>query len=294
MSKFSWKFSIKPGVVGTAIALCLVSTAALAQDKSAADELLSGECVGVQPVLIVSNSPDAAWKAFGTSFQSGDLKEKDVAALRGHSVFNAANHRVESSQKAETRGIARAVGDGHTAHGFAGTSTKDDISALRYAWVTGLMVTSIQTKGSKTKEMLKVLKAKKNVISGLSDGVRKGIADLLKAAENGHVEGSAIARIIRSAQNGLGVGPVRAHGYFLAGLWSGLSVLAASQTTPNSAFMSMAEPIAILLEKDARFGGTDHKVAKVMRDIAASIKTGKSSARDIAKKSAQLFKLASD
>ena len=225
-------------------AMMLAGGTALAQQPTQAD-LDGAKVVEVQPVFTLGLSETSAWNA--------------IAGLLS------------------MNGTVNKLGDAGTAilsrggFGFAGASTRTDVAALQY----GVMAGATLIVHAKDPELLKklgaVLQAGRDDVAGLSPDVTKVLDGLVAAAVKGQTDTKSLAYLMLAAQNGIAAGPQRLHGYLMAGLWSSMALWVATMEGVPKGYASMAEPLAVMLDEDAKFGGSDRKLATHLRAMAAEL-----------------------
>ena len=224
---------------GTLTLSTLIATPAFSADGSPRPEdLVNAKTVSVLPVL--TSGPRAA------AYQR---LEATLAAASGRGLVDP---------------TAMVSMDESAGFGFAGASTDSDVMILRLGFLVGAV-------GSTDAERLdKIIKT--------YDKARESLAPLMPevvaAAREGRVDTSSLATAMRLAEEGIAKGPARAHGYFAAGLWIGMSGEIAATPYADTGFTSMAFPLAVMLEQDAEFGGSDLVLAGELKKIANMLVAG--------------------
>jgi len=143
--------------------------------------------------------------------------------------------------------------------GFAGASTDLDLQIFRLAYLIG----SAPSVSDDAAELAKLMKS-----------YAAGRDAFARGAGQGRLDATALSNAMKLAEDGIAKGPARAHGYFAAGLWLGLSMLSVGLSEPDQTFVSMASPLATLLEEDAEFGGSDRAIAAELRKVATLLASG--------------------
>lgn len=240
------------------------AAAAPAADSAAmtapTDELiLSGDnVVAVQPVFMVGAGADGAWY--------------DMAAyVSGAKVNKAASDEAAKAAISAPKAIDKGFG-------FAGASSAKDVRVLHQAIALGFVPSLVVAgQADKAKQLATGLVGSMDALADLTPEAQEsaklfaalGLADKKVKEE---LVGMIFARAMRAGMKGIADGPQRAHGYYVAGVWSGMSLLFASLGGKSETFADLAEPICVLLDKDASFGGSDRTIASHMRTIAAELK----------------------
>jgi len=157
--------------------------------------------------------------------------------------------------------------------GFAGASTPQDVAALQ----TGLLVATLPLAESRGAEKLaeagRLIQRSAEGLPGLQPASRERLQKLAERVAAGTVDGDAVNGVVRAATEGMGEkGKERVHGYLLVGIWTGLCTLAAAIETGDADLANMGSALALMLEKDADFGGSDRKLAAEVRKLAAEMR----------------------
>lgn len=161
--------------------------------------------------------------------------------------------------------------DASAGFGFAGASTDADIAILRLAFLVGAIPAS---EGKELASMIATYERARDSLAPLTPELVAAADHVIEAARSGRVDAHALTTAMRLAEEGISTGPARAHGYFATGLWFGLSAHVVSSPRADSAFTSMAGPLAVMLEEDAEFGGSDLALATELRKVAAMLVSG--------------------
>jgi len=234
---------------GTLTLSALVSTSAFASDGLPVPQtLIDAKVVSVLPVL-TSGPRAAAYQRLAATIanregQAGAFNPSSLVSLEGASGF-----------------------------GFAGASTDADIAILHLAFLVG----SIPAVAGDPVELGKIIAAyekSRETLAPLLPEVVASADQLITAARLGKVDATALASAMKHAEEGIGHGPARAHGYFATGLWLGLSMHAVSGARADETLTSMAFPLAVMLEQDAEFGGSDLTLAAQLRKVASMLNVG--------------------
>ncbi|MCB9738327.1 MAG: hypothetical protein H6747_03600 [Deltaproteobacteria bacterium] len=245
------------------------TTTAAAIPAEPTDELiLSGDnVVAVQPVFMVGAGAEAGWY--------------DMAAyVSGAKVDKAASAEAAKAAIAAPKAIDKGFG-------FAGASSAKDVRVLHQAIALGFVPSLvIAGQAEKAKSLATGLVSSMDALSDLTPETQEsaklfaalGLADKKVKEE---LVGMIFARAMRAGMKGIADGPQRAHGYYVAGVWTGMSLLFASLGGKSETFADLAEPICVLLDKDAAFGGADRTIASHMRTIAAELKKERPAAATI-------------
>ena len=257
MEQKTMKHTLRATRAGLAAALTALSLAApsgaAAQDVPEDAEILGTRIEVVQPVLVTGNSIDGAWAMVGATIQSASA---DKGALKSAALPMPT--------------------PGPQGFGFAGSSNQEDIAILTCAYGLGMvpaMIASGETE--RLKKMLPALQERKALLQGLSKEAQAAATRLLESSAEGRIDGDALAAALRAGESGIAAGPQRAHGYFVTGLWVGLAVLGALDRNTAAMLADMAHPIAVFLEEDASLGGSDRKLAQIVRGISAELRKPK-------------------
>jgi hypothetical protein len=219
--------------------------------------LLSGDnVVAVQPVFMIGRGNSGGW--YDLAAQMATSKASAAAAAETGKANIAA-------PKAIDKGF-----------GFAGASNAKDVRVLHQAVAIGFLPALIFAgNGAKAKQLATGLGGAMDALADLSPEAQASAkAFLALATDKADAEaiGAAFAQAMRAGMAGIAAGPQRPHGYYIAGVWSGMALLFASSGRGNATFADLAEPICVLLDKDAAFGGADRTIASHLRTIAAELK----------------------
>ncbi|MCA9518717.1 MAG: hypothetical protein KC635_27460 [Myxococcales bacterium] len=221
------------------------STALAAEPAPPSDAaLLTAKTVGVLPVLAVGESRELAYGR--------------VAAM---------------AARGEGRGIAPPGAlvslDTDGGFAFAGRSTSADVQLMQYGFLLGSLPT-VSDDPAQLAQVVDKLVAGRDAMAPLAPGVVKAVDRFIASAKGGELDPAALGAALMGANEGIAAGPARAHGYFAAGVWFGLSLLAATMDEGgvDDAYLAMAGPLATMFEADAEFGGSDRTIARQLRSVA--------------------------
>lgn len=236
-------------LVALALVTSPLSTTAFASEPTppADTALLSAKTVGVLPVLAAG--------------QNREMVFGQVAAM----VERGAGHGVASPES-----IVSLQTDGGFA--FAGASTSADLALMQYGFLLGSLAT-VSEDPAKLAEVVAQLTAARESLAPLAPNVVAAVDRFLASAKRGELDGTALGAAFQGASDGIARGPARAHGYFAAGLWFGISMLAA-EVDPgmvDKSYLAMAWPLAVMFDEDAQFGGSDRVIAAQLRGIAGML-----------------------
>lgn len=231
---------------GTLTLSTLIATPAFSAEGSPRPEdLLSAKTVSVLPVL--TSGPRAA------AYQR---LEATLASASGRSLVDPTT-MVSIDESA--------------GFGFAGASTDSDVMILRLGFLVGAVGS---TDAERLDKVIKTYDKARESLAPLMPEVIAAADKVIAAAREGRIDTSALASAMRLAEEGIAKGPARAHGYFAAGLWIGMSGEVAAAPYADSGFTAMAFPLAIMLEQDAEFGGSDLVLAGELKKIANMLVAG--------------------
>lgn len=213
------------------------------------------------------------------SFQTAETVAVAPVVLAGPSAWLAMGSRLagaKTSPNAVVTAGAALAELGHETFGFAGRASAGDRALLRVALHLGALQ-SARALGDATasRRLAASLSRDHAALATLSPKVRAAALGMSRAT--GATTAAAVAvgvgelMALASATNGRR--DPRAHGYLAAGVWAGGALLVASLGGDDS-YAMLATPLALQLEKDARFGGVDRKVAGSLKRIAASLRGG--------------------
>jgi hypothetical protein len=160
---------------------------------------------------------------------------------------------------------------GEQGFGFAGQATDADLLVLRYAFIMGSTANQASDPAG-LKTAVDVLTESRVALAALDPKVLAAVDRYLAAAREGNVDGNLLANAFSVGEAGIATGDPRGHGYFVTGLWLGLSLLYATNPGNADAFCDMASPLSVLLEQDAVFGGTDMKLAAEVRRVGSLLR----------------------
>ncbi|GEM_PF-1232282 len=231
------------------------------------DAVLAADTVAVQPVFMVGAQQDEAWQRTSDAIAARSVP-KGAADTVSKLMINA--------PKAAAGGF-----------GFAGHSSATDIRILHYGLAAGFVTALVKAgQSKKAAELASGLSAASGLLAQLSEATRKAAALMVsygkgEANASKTPTGMILAASVRAGMVGIAQGPQRAHGYYVTGVWAGASVLVA-MLGGSSVWADMGEPIAVLLDKDAAFGGSDRKLAAHVRAIAAELRAKKTDVRKVA------------
>jgi len=243
------------------------------------EHVLNAKTVAVQPVFMVGAHADTAWSAMSEQIAmrkpAGDTK----------SLLDAAG-AIAAPKKSEG------------GFGFAGASSADDIKILRYGLAAGLLPVMVKYGATKRANALAGgLDSSAALLGKLTKETQASAAVLRTLGKSGKAGGKLLgmlyATAIRSGMVGIAKGPQRGHGYYITGVWASGAVLVAS-LGGSSVWADMGEPIAVLLDKDAAFGGSDRVLARHVRAIAAEVRKDAPDAKKIMGIVAQMNKVEAD
>lgn len=254
------KQSVTSLITAGVFAATLGGNAFAAEGGPSDAEIMSAKTVGVSPVLATGISRDSAWQSVGQSLT--------VA------------HEARGEAGVHTSDVIQLDADG--GFGFAGSSSTSDLFVLHY----GLLLGSFATNQGDAKAMadaVGMLEAGRQHLASLTPAALAAIDKFIAAARGGEVSGAALAQILASAERGIAEGDQRAHGYLASGVWLGLSVIVASAGGGNATFTGMAEPLAVMLDEDASFGGSDRRIAEQLRAAARTLQTNPSDVAAVVK-----------
>ncbi len=250
--------AVPPAAPAPAAAATTTNAASIGEPTDAI--ITSGDNIAVvQPVFMVGQGSDAAWR---------DL----AASVHGKKAGAAGAAEIGKLQIDAPKKVAK------EANQFAGSSAAADIAVLQQSVALGFIpALVISGKTDAAKALAQKLAGNLEVLEGLSEDARKsamvfialGLAE--KEAE-GKLIGMIFGMAMRSGMVGIATGPQRGHGYYVAGVWSGMAMMFASIGGKHETFADIAEPICVLLDKDAQFGGSDRTIAAHMRKIAEELR----------------------
>ncbi len=213
----------------------------------------------VQPVFMVGQGSEAAWH---------DL----AASVHGKKAGAAGAAEIGKLQIDAPKKVAK------EANQFAGSSAAADIAVLQQSVALGFIpALVISGKADAAKALAQKLAGNLEVMSSLSEETRKSALvfialGLAEKEVEGKLIGMIFAMAMRSGMTGIAEGPQRGHGYYVAGIWTGMAMMFASIGGKHDTFADIAEPICVLLDKDAQFGGSDRKIAAHMRKMAEELR----------------------
>ena len=216
--------------------------------------MLAAETVAVQPVFMVGAEADTAWSHVAAQMRMGKPGADAAKALAGHGI--------DAPAKAEG------------GFGFAGASSETDIKILHYGIALGFTTALSRIgQGKDAKSIGEGLARAAGLLSSLTPAAQESAKALVALAMGTAKEdaGTLLAKAVRAGMLGIAAGPQRAHGYYITGVWAGASVLV-GMLGGSQVWADMGEPLAILLEKDAAFGGSDRELAKHVRAISAQLR----------------------
>lgn len=243
------------------------------------EHIMQANTVAVQPVFMVGADADAAWSSMSEQISlrksSGDAtKALDAAAA------------LVAPKKTEG------------GFGFAGHSSDDDIKILRYGIAAGIL--PVMVKFGRTKRaaaMAAELDASAGLLGPLTKQTQAAAALLRTLGKSGKADGKLLGMLyassIRSGMVGIAQGPQRGHGYYATGVWASGAVLLAL-LGGSAVYADMGEPLAVLLDQDAAFGGSDRQLATMVREIAAEVRKDKPDAAKIMTVIAKMSTVTSD
>jgi len=206
-------------------------------------QLLGAKTVGVLPVISTGPSQAAATLAV------------TIASVSG----------ADNKSSFDPNKVAKV--DPNQGFGFAGQATSNDIKLLTYGFL--LATLALDSEGTpEFKAQAQKLAGARELLAPLVPEVVKAIDQYLTGAQAGTFDVQALATALAAGQRGLIAGPARGHGYLVAGLWTGLSVMAITSKAVSPDLIAMAPPLATMFEEDAQFEGADKKVAASLRELA--------------------------
>lgn len=229
------------------------------------------ETVAVQPVYLSQNGGDAAWYdlAMGLAGDKGDAAGAGAIAAS----------RFDLSAPAET------------GFGFAGHATDADLAVLRVAVGLGHVI-ALRGVGDEAgaNKLAAELRQHGSDLDVLTPDARGAAIAILQGGERGGLHGLQIGRALEAGVRGIAV-KERAHGYFAAGIWASSAMLVAARGG-NTHFAAMAEPLAVMLDKDAVMKGHDRKIASELRAIATELGQAKPDVQKVRGHVANVLKIA--
>lgn len=225
--------------------------------------MLEATTVAVQPVFMVGAEASSAWSHVASQLALRKPAADAAAALKDHGI---------SAPEAAEGGF-----------GFAGASSATDIKILHYGIALGF--STALTRIGRTKDAATIaagLTKSAGLLSGLTPAAQASAKALVALAMGKATDpaGTLLAAAIRSGMTGIASGPQRAHGYYITGVWAGASVLV-GLLGGSAVWADMGEPLAVLLDKDASFGGSDRKLAESVRAIATELRAKKPDTKTI-------------
>ncbi len=258
-----------------AIAVPVVAEAISAPTDS---DILEAETVAVQPVLGVGAGANVAWYNLANYAAVAKVDQSEAKAALAAGIV---------MPKAAEKGF-----------GFAGASDAKDMRVLHYGISLSYLFVRMSLRDvAKSKDAAELLKKSASLLADLSPEARGAAMDLVLGASQGKRTAASgkffLAEALKAGMRGVAAGPQRAHGYYMAGIWAGGALLYAS-IGGNETYADMAEPIAIMLDKDASFGGSDREIAKHLRVIAKELKAKKPSARAVGLEILAIQKIGAD
>ncbi|MCO4761397.1 MAG: hypothetical protein KC502_07825 [Myxococcales bacterium] len=241
-------------------------------------DILEAETVAVQPVLGVGAGANVAWYDIANYAKLAKVDKasaKEVASL--------------------AIAVPKAVDKGF---GFAGASGAKDIRVLQFSIALGALPALLRAgAGKSAKKYAGMLKANKGALAVLSPASRSAAELMITSAASGRnlakLNKFFLAEALKAGVRGVSAGPQRAHGYYIAGVWAGGALLY-GMLGGNNTYADMAEPIAIMLDKDASFGGSDRALATRLRTIAKQLRAKKPDVRAIKSELAAMMKVSAD
>jgi hypothetical protein len=229
--------------------------------------LANDNVVAVQPVFMVGAGAEGGWY--------------DMAAyVAGAKADKAAGAEVAKAAISAPKAIDKGFG-------FAGAASAKDVRVLHQGvalgFIPALLIAGDQ---AKAKSLATGLMGSMDSLADLTEDAQKSAKlfialGLRDKKMDGELLGMVFATAMRAGMSGIAAGPQRPHGYYVAGIWAGNALLFATLGGKNDTFADMAEPICVLLDKDAAFGGSDRTIASHMRTIAAELRKEKPSAATV-------------
>jgi len=236
------------GIAASAMVMGGASGAWAEGDGPSAESLLGATTVGVLPVLSSGVSRDASYQRMAAYMSMGATLEAGTRPLaRGGDLVEL---------------------DIDSGFAFAGASTEADVAILKYAFLAASL-TAQANDPAEIRDTAGVLEAGRALLAPLSPETISAIDRFILTAKRGQIDASALSASLMAAEAGIASGPARAHGYFATGVWLGVSVLAAALDEADPGFIAVAEPLAVMLDEDALFGGSDRQLAAQLRRLAS-------------------------
>ena len=212
-------------------------------DSTVAD----AKTVSVVPAYVSAAGGDAAWLDLALGLQNGKLDAGAAVAATAAPL------------DVVTRG----------AFGFAGQATDADLDVLRISVGLGHILALRGMGDHQGAETLAAELRKQSDLLDVLDQDSRAVATQILQGGGSEMVGVTLGRALTTGLRGIATRE-RAHGYFVAGVWSGAATLVAARGG-NANFAGFAEPMAQMLDKDARFGSHDRKIASAMRTMAKEL-----------------------
>ncbi len=253
----------------------------VAPPEAPAADLGSYKVVAVQPVLATGGAQDPLWTALGY-------------VLGAAPVTASAEGRAATAKLAAPEVQARGLG-------FAGKATEGDVRILRNGAALGFGLLMLVLEDPKAPELFQKLQGAQGDFATLTPDVQRLVAKIVAigaGAQQGDL-GPLYAQLLEAASTGIATAtaddpaPARAHGYLTAGLWASLAMVGSLKGN-GSAFAGMAEPIAMMLDEDASFGGADRALAATIRAMGAELAKPEASFEALSASLDAVFKVQAD
>lgn len=224
--------------------------------------------VAVLPAYVGAAGGDAAWLDLALGLQNGMLDAGAAVAATAAPL------------DVTTRG----------AFGFAGQATDADLDVLRISVGLGHIL-ALRGMGDAqgAEAVASELRKQADLLDVLDHDSRAVAAQILQGGGEEMV-GVTLGRALTTGLRGIATRE-RAHGYFVAGVWSGAATLVAARGG-NANFAGFAEPMAQMLDKDAKFGSHDRQIATAMRAMAKELSHARPDASAVRKQVAQVLAIA--
>lgn len=233
-------------------------------DSTVAD----AKTVSVMPAYVGASGGDAAWLDLALGLQNGKLDA-------GAAVSAAA-----APLDVVTRGT----------FGFAGQATDADLDVLRISVGLGHILALRGMGDEQGAETIAAELRKQSKLLAVLDADSRSVAAQILQGGGQEMVGVTLGRALTTGLRGIATRE-RAHGYFVAGVWSGAATLVAARGG-NANFAGFAEPMAQMLDKDARFGSHDRQIASAMRAMAKELSSERPDAGAVRKQVATVLAIA--
>lgn len=230
-------------------------------DALAEGQLAKLQITTVQPVAFMDTTSGASVQA---SFQ----------AVEGFSADAAATSRLSSVTPTPKAPPAQ---DGQEGLGFAGSSRELDILTLQYGYLLGALPMLKAAKGDAFGAYLQDISKMAPLHDKYTPEAKAQIEAYLKSA-SGSFDNQAYLGMLRAATQGIANAQdsngQRLHGYLLVGLWAGFSTIASESGSVPANLATIGEGLVQMLEKDAKYGGSDQQLATHVNAMAAQLASG--------------------